>query len=135
VLAVITATSWNHYNPAGDSDAILGRWIDAREEMIVEFYRCTEEVCGRIIELPGQDTDAHDLNNPDPALRSRSLVGHTVIEGLQYDGCARWAGGKMYAPSRGVTVRISFEMTSPEMMTATASKLLFRRSIEWRRVE
>ena len=40
----------------------------------------------------------------------------------------------MYAPQRGVNVDVSFEMVSPEVMRATVSRLVFRRTIEWERV-
>lgn len=114
--------------------AILGTWMDARGEMVVEFRRCGIEFCGRIVDLLDRDEDAVDEKNPDPTLRSQPLIGLQVVDGLQFEAPNRWTGGTMYAPKRGMSVGIKFELVSRDRLKATASKFVMKRMIEWRRV-
>ena len=44
-------------------------------------------------------TPRRDLNNPDPALRDRPIVGMNLLEGYAFDG-RRWTG-KVYDPESG----------------------------------
>jgi uncharacterized protein (DUF2147 family) len=116
------------------ADAIVGTWADARGEMLLEFSQCGATYCARIVGLPGGDEAAVDGRNPDRSLRGRSLIGLQIIEGLRFEGPDRYVGGAMYAPQRGVNVDVTFEMISPDVMRATVSRLVFRRTIEWERV-
>lgn len=45
-----------------------------------------------------------DDENPDPALRERSILGLTIMSGLRYDaGENEWNGGRIYDPKSGKT--------------------------------
>ncbi len=139
ISVVIALLSFGQAAPAEaqqdpGADAIVGTWADARGEMLVEFSRCGAAYCARIVGLPGGDKAAVDVRNPDRSLRGRPLIGLQIIEGLRFEGPDRYVGGAMYAPQRGVNVDVSFEMVSPEVMRATVSRLVFRRTIEWERV-
>jgi uncharacterized protein (DUF2147 family) len=134
LLSLAQAAPAEAQQDPGD-DAIVGTWADARGEMLLEFSQCGAAYCARIVGLPGGDEAAVDVRNPDRSLRGRPLIGLQIIEGLRSEGPDRYVGGAMYAPQRGVNVEVSFEMVSPDLMRATVSRLVFRRTIEWERVQ
>jgi uncharacterized protein (DUF2147 family) len=44
-----------------------------------------------------------DVNNPDPALKTRPLLGQPVIRDFKQAAPGRWTGGKIYDPKTGKT--------------------------------
>ncbi|MEP6948539.1 MAG: DUF2147 domain-containing protein [Ginsengibacter sp.] len=69
-------------------DAILGTWITAAGNCKIEVYKQSEEFKAKIIWLKEDKNgmnDYKDEKNPDPALRSRNLLGIDVANGLHYD--------------------------------------------------
>ncbi len=51
--------------------------------------------------MPGKEKV--DRENPDPALRSRPVIGLRIFEGFTYDGDGRWKNGTIYDPASGKT--------------------------------
>ena len=92
---------------AQDSTAInsaLGVWLTAGGTSKIEIYREGEEFCGKIVWLKEPDKDGkpkEDENNPDVKLRSRPLLGLTILRGFPFDGDDVWKGGKIYDPKSG----------------------------------
>lgn len=95
-----------------DADAILGFWNTKDREAKFEIYKCGEEYCGKISCLkypnyPPSDKKGlaglpkMDLENPDPTLRNRPMVGLPLLEGFRYVDENRWEGGKIYNPEDG----------------------------------
>lgn len=69
-------------------DAILGTWITTARNCKIEVYKQQEEFKAKIVWLEEDENgknDYRDGKNPDPALRSRMLVGTDVVDGLHYD--------------------------------------------------
>lgn len=89
-------------------DAVVGQWLNQDGEGKVAIAPCHDapnQMCGAITWLK-EPTDAHgrpmrDLHNPDPALRSRPIVGTLVIRNMNPNGPGRWIGGKLYDPESG----------------------------------
>ncbi len=46
-----------------------------------------------------------DLKNANPALRSRPLLGLTILQGLRRTGEGTWDEGRIYNPDDGVDYR------------------------------
>jgi uncharacterized protein (DUF2147 family) len=92
---------------AQEADAILGNWLTAEGKAILEIYKCDDRYCGRIVwlkEPKNEDgTDKLDTNNPDPAKRTRTLLGLNLIWDFKHDKANRWASGKIYDPDNGKT--------------------------------
>ena len=63
------------------------------------FAPCGGALCGKLVWLrePRKDT-----KNPDPAKRSRSLVGTRTVLGMKPDGANSWKG-KVYNAEDGKT--------------------------------
>jgi uncharacterized protein (DUF2147 family) len=69
-------------------DAILGTWITTTGNCKIQVYKQSEEFKAKILWLKEDKNglnDYTDAKNPDPALRSRKLLGMDVVDGLHYD--------------------------------------------------
>ena len=86
-------------------DAILGKWISTTGNCIVEVYKLKSEYKARLLwfkDGTNEISDYTDKKNPDPALRSRKLVGMEVVNGLHYDADEKeWVDGHIYDASSG----------------------------------
>jgi uncharacterized protein (DUF2147 family) len=84
-----------------------GLWL-AQDGAKVRVAACGNALCGRIA-VPKSPTDPDtgrpwtDKQNPDPALRNRSLVGVEVFISMVPDGAGKWSG-KLYNTNGGQTV-------------------------------
>jgi uncharacterized protein (DUF2147 family) len=80
---------------AGDPSGV---WLTQSGETKVRIAPCGAEYCGSIVWV---NNDSGDVNNPDPALRSRPLVGLRMIYGMKPAG--EGFSGKLYNPMDGKT--------------------------------
>ncbi|MGY3609669.1 MULTISPECIES: DUF2147 domain-containing protein [unclassified Bradyrhizobium] len=89
------------------ADAIVGVWEADDGTVKLDMYKAGSEIQARMLygnEIVEADnvTFKKDANNPDPALRSRSLKNVVVVTGLRWaDG--EWSGGSIYDASSGRT--------------------------------
>ena len=92
---------------AAAAKEITGLWDTG--ESHVEIYACGDLVCGRIAALDeplDEDGNAKlDTNNPDPALRSRPIIGMDLIAGFSRAGKTKWEDGTIYDPRDGETYK------------------------------
>lgn len=99
--------------PAGSpaNAPLLGYWLSGKEKLVLEFYECGAEVCGRIAWLAkpynSRGTLRRDTKNPDPALRDRPWCGIEVVRGLTPNGDGEWESGKVYDPKGGQTYSLA----------------------------
>jgi len=91
--------------PQPGAPAIAGTWRLQNEKALVRIAPCGEHMCGKITRIlkPLIYRKSHDLYNPDPALRGRSIVGITILSDLDRDG-DEWRG-QVYDPVHGKTYR------------------------------
>ena len=84
---------------------IAGRWVTEDGSALVAIAPCGRHWCGRIERVlkrePGRP--AVDANNPDPALRTRSVIGLPILTGF-VAGDGQW-DGRIYDPRNGKTYR------------------------------
>ncbi|GAB2942519.1 hypothetical protein GCM10027048_03910 [Hymenobacter coalescens] len=107
-LLLLAAPSLSAQTPASATAMPLGVWVDEQGETQVEFFRCGEQLCGRIVQrLHATDAEGHprlDQHNPDPKRRNQPQVGLTIIQDLRYNAAeSRWDGGQIYDPDNGRT--------------------------------
>lgn len=99
-------------NAAGAADP-SGTWLTQDGRARVRIERCgarLEQVCGFIVWMK-EPVDANgqplkDQNNPDPAKRSRPLLGHQLILGLKPAAEGRF-NGQIYNAENGKSYQIS----------------------------
>ena len=99
---------------AGLND-ILGIWKTEMDESKIEIIRCGEKICATIIWLKNPiytdnrdgevGTPYIDRKNPDPALKSRPILGLRILEGFTAEGGNNWGNGTCYDPKSGKTYR------------------------------
>ncbi|GAB3825647.1 hypothetical protein GCM10028821_06790 [Hymenobacter jeollabukensis] len=119
----------------------LGVWTDEPGETQVEFYRCGEQLCGRIVQLL-HATDAEgkprlDVHNPDPRRRNQPHVGLTIIQDLHYNRDEnRWDGGQIYDPDNGRTYSCYVRTVAPDLLEVKGyiGFALVGRAQVWKRV-
>lgn len=113
--------------------AILGEWLSPKKDTRVLIYRQGETYFGRI--TWGTGSSLRDEKNPDPALRSRNVVGLAILQNFSYNGDGTWTEGTIYDPREG-------KMYSCKMTLKDANNLsirgyvgvsLFGRSETWSR--
>ena len=99
-------------------DAIFGRW--ASDNSILEVGETDGVLHARIVAMldplykPDEDgpvgTERVDMHNPDPALRTRPLLGLDLLSQYQYkDG--KWQG-QLYDPESGKTYKSQITLGS-----------------------
>ncbi|HCF60944.1 MAG TPA: DUF2147 domain-containing protein [Myxococcales bacterium] len=129
------------------ANAILGRWITAKDISNVEISRCGENYCGKIVSLkeptygkgdPEEGKPQHDRENPDDTLKARPLIGLPLLEGFTYEGDGTWDDGTIYDPESGKTykcvIRIADGGKTLNVRGFIGFSLLGRTTV-WKRVE
>jgi uncharacterized protein (DUF2147 family) len=90
----------HHPNP----DAILGVWRNSNNRAHIEIYRQGSRYYGKILWLKNQVDEYGkpkiDKRNPEPELRSRTLIGLVTLRDLEFDD-GEWSGGYIYNPGDG----------------------------------
>ena len=92
--------------PALAATPVTGKWITAEKDSIIEIGACGDKVCGRVLRVMKMMSNGKmplDANNPDPALRDRSVQGMTILSGFT-DGGSLW-NGRIYDPKSGKTYK------------------------------
>jgi len=96
-----------------DPPGVLGHWLSEKKKVLVEFYRCEDKLCGKIVWLAKPYYKSGDFKrdrkNPNPALRDRGWCGIEVIQGLKAKGDGSWEDGEFYFPKEGRTFDIDIE--------------------------
>jgi len=105
---------------------ISGSWKTAGGDSRLELFQSGETICGKIVWLKvpryieSKDgpvgTTKVDRKNPDPALRSRPIIGLQVIKGLSAKGGNRWVGGICYNPETGKSYKCKMKLVTAERL-------------------
>jgi uncharacterized protein (DUF2147 family) len=85
---------------------VTGKWVTQSKDGVVEIYQCGATICGKIAKflvMPPAGAGAKDLNNPNKALRSRTILGMNILTGFKEAG-DEWKG-QIYDPKSGKTYR------------------------------
>lgn len=110
---------------------IAGRWITPDGASLIEIGRCGVAHCGRIIRFlkpqPGRPTT--DVNNPQPALRTRPLVGLAILTDFVAAG-DRWRG-RAYDPRGGRSYRAELRRDG-DALHVKGCIMIFCQTQDWR---
>jgi uncharacterized protein (DUF2147 family) len=100
-------TWWPSTTSAQEAQSIIGTWVAQNGAMVIEFYDAggtfsARYVYGRLIVEADGRTLKKDIENPDPALRSRSLADVDFVSNLSFnDNEKRWENGTVYLAASG----------------------------------
>jgi uncharacterized protein (DUF2147 family) len=118
---------------AAAEDAI-GTWKDADTGGITQVYSCEGGICIKVV-TPSKAREKDD-NNPDPALKGRSMAGVIIMSGAVKDGADRWKG-KVYNSEDGKTYTGYIEVKSKDEVKLEGCVLggIICKSRLWRRAQ
>ena len=91
--------------PAFAATPIAGRYVTEDGSGVIEIGRCGATVCGKLVRILKSEPNAPktDVNNADPALRSRPILGMPILSGFT-DAGKDWRG-RIYDPRNGKTYK------------------------------
>ena len=99
-----------------------GNLPGADEDLDNVYYWLTEKA-----KIEGPTTDS---NNPDPALRTRSLVGVQVLSDFTAQSDGRWQG-KIYYPFQGRTYRAYISRNPDNSLKVQGCWFFICRTVKW----
>jgi uncharacterized protein (DUF2147 family) len=137
---------------AGDGDAIVGIWATDPEgeggQAHVEIFLDGDSYAGKIVWLDeplytSDDEDGEegepkiDANNPDPALRSRPIMGLELMRGFVFDGKGTWKKGTIYDPDNGKTYKCKLRLGDDGVLNVRGyiGFSMIGRTSQWTRVK
>lgn len=75
---------------AQSAEDALGVWINTANKAKIEIYKCSDNVCGKLLKVA--DAQKTDDKNPDPAKRSRPIEGLVFMDNFKKAGTNTWSG-------------------------------------------
>ena len=95
---------------AAAAQSVAGDWVSPSGDARVRIAPCGPSMCGTIVWLkeatdPATGALLTDVNNPDKALRGRTLVGMRFLEGFRPTADGGWTDGRIYDAETGHTYR------------------------------
>jgi uncharacterized protein (DUF2147 family) len=92
---------------AQQEPAVLGRWLSAERDGVIDIYNCGDKLCGRLVwidkPLGADGKPRPDNNNPKPELRLRPRCNLVIMGGFVSTGAGQWGDGWLYNPNSGKT--------------------------------
>jgi uncharacterized protein (DUF2147 family) len=121
-LALLTIGLHAGIASAQTADDAFGIWQDPNTGGHLEVYKCGEALCAKIAKVPPGKEEAKDVNNEDPALRERLLLGLVIIENAAKKDDTTWAG-VIYDRERGKSFDATIKARDPATLDITGCKL------------
>ena len=103
---------------SADVSDVNGTWINGDGDGLIAVRVEGARISATILGSSGDPVDRPktDVNNPDPMLRSRPLIGLELFKGFRYDGDGEWSGGTIYDPNNGKTYRCKLKLVGPDAL-------------------
>lgn len=132
---------------------VYGKWLTESTNAQTELYRCADPargiICGKVVWLrnatnpdqtPAASVDAvSDVKNPDPALRSRKIIGLEFVHGFKPSDTepGTYEGGKIYNAEDGETYSARIKLENPDKLVLRGYVLMpmLGKSQTWTRVK
>ena len=120
--------------PLAAADPITGRWITEEKDAVIQIGPCGASLCGKIAKFlvaPPQGVNQRDVNNSDPAKRSRKLLGMLVLTGFSEESDL-WRG-EIYDPKSGKSYRSVIRRKSANVLEVKGCVGPFCQTQIWRK--
>ncbi len=93
-------------NTTPPEEQICGKWESSEKNLIVQVYKTENKFNGKLIwytDTGGKPMDYWtDRRNPNPALRSRKILGMSVLQDMVYKPATNsWEDGTIYESKYG----------------------------------
>jgi uncharacterized protein (DUF2147 family) len=151
IVLTLAVTLLSAGSEAAEGDGILGLWNTAPEDygyVRVEITKENDRYNGRIVWLSEPDYPADDeggmggqpkidRENPEPDLRSRTILGIRLLTDFEYTGKAQWKRGTIYDPKNGKTYKCNIKLQDEDTLKVRGyiGMSLLGRTTIWTRVE
>ncbi|MEX1108027.1 MAG: DUF2147 domain-containing protein, partial [Dongiaceae bacterium] len=114
--------------PLAADESLLGVWLYENQRIHIEIFPCEDRFCGKIVWLKFPNDDQGepitDIENPDPALRDRALMGLLLLKDLRQTGPRSWEDGQIYNPDDGQHYQADMEMRADGIVDMRAYVLM-----------
>jgi uncharacterized protein (DUF2147 family) len=140
LLAATEVGASNQTPDGGQSPTPVGVWLHANKRLQIEIGPCGERLCGTLVwfQRPNdaQGLPLVDVKNKIPALRTRPLLGLSILYGLRRTGDNTWEDGKIYNPDDGedYNTQMSIEEDGTLRVRAYVLLPLLGKTFIWTRV-
>lgn len=106
---------------AQEADKILGVWWNDEKTTKIQVEKKDGKYMGTIVYMIPEKyingQSPKDVENPEPALRDRSVVGLQILEGFVYNSKKKeWQEGTIYDPKSGNTYDCYGWMESDDLL-------------------
>ena len=124
---------------AARAESPIGMWETG--ESHVEIYNCGDLLCGRIAALDeplnADGEPKTDVNNPDPALRTRPILGMDLVADFSRKSDRQWVKGRIYDPRDGKTYKCKMTLQKDGTLKVRGyvGLSLFGKTVVWTRIE
>ena len=127
---------------------IQGVWQTQKQEdenrtAHVQISNCDDnpqQLCGKIIALeepidPETGKPKLDKKNPDESLKSRPIMGVSMLTGFSKEDENTYTGGTIYSPRTGKTYESKIQLTKDGALEVTGYVFFFSKTQKWTRVK
>lgn len=134
-LAGMTMISTSAWAAAGDP---AGVWRMDSGKVTIEVAPCGNNYCGKIVGLAKplnkRGKPKRDRENPDKALRKRTIIGLTIMSDMRPTGENSWEG-TIYNADDGKTYDSKMNLRSADVMIVKGCVLVFCKDMTFERVK
>jgi uncharacterized protein (DUF2147 family) len=128
---------WNAQ--AQSENAILGLWHNTEKTAQIQILKSGSEFIGKITWVKNPNSDGKpilDKQNSDPKLRTRPVLGLSILDGLKYGGGV-WKDGEIYDPNSGKTYSCEVRLKSESVLEVKGyvGFSFVGRTVEWTRIK
>jgi uncharacterized protein (DUF2147 family) len=120
VIVVLTALLGALPAKAQSGGEPSGIWLTQAGDARVRVSKCGGGLCGVVVWLreptnPATGKPQVDDKNPNPALKTRPMIGLPLFSGMRAAGPNRWSG-QIYNADDGSTYASNVSVTSPDTL-------------------
>lgn len=122
-------------------DKIIGIWLTSDRKSHISIYKTKDLYHGSVSWVkdsidPNTSSLVKDINNPDPALRSRNILGLCILNHFKYDSVKKnYQGGSFYFPRNGKAYRGKMWLVDSNTIAMRGYVFMFHSTDLWKRVE
>ncbi len=121
-LPVIGVTAFLGAVPASalSPQDVYGVWRHPDNGSLIQIYPCDGAICAKVMSVA--DPNRKDVNNPDPALRDRPIVGIVIWRHAKETARLQWSGSA-YNPLDGATHYGTLHLTGDTALVVASCNL------------
>jgi len=116
LLAALGLSAAGAIGAADDRAAqVVGNWLTEDGDGIIQISAVPDgSYQGKIV--GGDNPTQLNDKDPDPARRSLTVLGLTIMQGLKYERDGKFSGGTIYDPDSGKTYKCNLELLDKDKL-------------------